>query len=216
MKCKYSFLFVSSFLSLFKLWGLTEVVPGSQDDNDSVLAFQGLPHVLFIENVSYLHPGGFVVSRQPGRVPHQHRHIVSWGNTVVKQISGAAAETNTPTISPMIFFNKSNSFPKNCFYCICNDDAALCGFRTHVNVVVILSTFIGSFFRISWHFPSGQGKWRVKRETDECQLCIDKWPYCSCQWRLIGCSAVTVACVVGLNMHRNPTGWHYLKLIKLE
>lgn len=64
-------------VSFFKLWSLTEAVPGAQDDDDSVLAFHGLFHILFIKYVSHHHSGRLVVSGQLGRVPHQHRHIVS-------------------------------------------------------------------------------------------------------------------------------------------
>lgn len=56
----------------------------------------------------------------------------------------------------------------------------------------------------------------VKRETDECRWCIDKWPYCSCQWRLIGCSAVTVVCVVALNMARNASKSNRVTLFKVN
>lgn len=65
-----------SLLCVF-LQSLTEVIPGAQDDDNSVLALHGLLHDLFIQHVSHHHPGRLVVSRQPGRVAHQHCDVVS-------------------------------------------------------------------------------------------------------------------------------------------
>lgn len=50
-------------LAFLKLWSLTQIIPGAQDDYDSILALQGPLHIFFIKNISYLHSRCFVVSR---------------------------------------------------------------------------------------------------------------------------------------------------------
>ena len=77
---------------------LTEVVPGAKDDDDGVLALQSLLHILFVQHVPHHHPGSLVVIGQLGGIPHQHRHIVSWGG-----INGETAAAFTKPSTPCCF-----------------------------------------------------------------------------------------------------------------
>lgn len=125
---------------VFKLWFLTEIVPGSQDNDDSILAFQGLPHILFVQNISHHHSGCFVVSRQPGRVPNQHGRVVSWANiSEVKQI-------NETELSKLYRNHNPKLKTQNWFNCIpvIMHKCSISG-----NMVLILSKTTASLFRNS-------------------------------------------------------------------
>lgn len=65
---------------------LTKVISCPQDDDDSILTLQSLLHILFVKDISYHHPGGFMVSGQPGRIPHQHGHVITWDKNIQRDI----------------------------------------------------------------------------------------------------------------------------------
>lgn len=82
---KVCFLDLTKVISNFRLhlcvfytpsFRLTEIVPGTQDDDDSILTFHGLLHILYVKDISNHNPGCTVVSRKLGRVTHQHRHFI--------------------------------------------------------------------------------------------------------------------------------------------
>lgn len=56
---------------------LTQVVPGAENDDRSVLALHGLLHILLIRHVPHHHSARLVVGGQLGGVAHQNGHIVS-------------------------------------------------------------------------------------------------------------------------------------------
>lgn len=72
-------------------WGpSTEVISGAQQHDDSILSSHGLVHISRLPNITHDHVGRLGPFRgQPGRVPHQHCHLITCGHREAeRQVSG--------------------------------------------------------------------------------------------------------------------------------